>query len=163
MLTKTQLALRRTGIGGSDIAARFWRDHIERKVPPPADGSDSARDALSRLYPHDRRPLLTAAGEQVYLLENYRAARRQRDSAQVRLDAMENRVRELIGDAAGIEWPGGRILWRAHPVRHTDWKGIVEARRVPRKVIATFTTIADQRPFLAWVERSSCSWAKRLT
>lgn len=80
-----------------DVARRFWRDHVEADVPPPADGHRATTEALQRVE--------RIAGDVVELdLDEYplvaevldaRAAAR---AAEARLTEASNRLKARLGD-----------------------------------------------------------------
>lgn len=116
----------------ADLAARlieagdeFWEGHVLARIPPEPDASDSAARALQRLYPRDERPVLAGGHEAERWADALRTAKVTRDAYQAQVDEAENRLKALIGDAAGIEGSWGRVTWKApKPSLRLDAKGL---------------------------------------
>lgn len=129
-------------------AERFWRDHVEKRVPPPIDGSEHWTSFLKARFPRDERPLLPATDEARELLIQLAAYREALTEAEEQEKQCANQLKALIGDAAGIE---GVATWRAtKPTQKTDWEAICRALpSVPASLIAEHTvTKPGYRRFL---------------
>jgi putative phage-type endonuclease len=85
-----------------DMARAFWH-RVETRTPPPVDGSESTRRALARLHPVDDGTLLPATPDLVALVEQLRAAKDAKRSAEDAEATVSNALRALLGDASGIE------------------------------------------------------------
>lgn len=92
---------------------KFWRNHVEAKVPPPTDGSDATKQAIGRYYddpddsitdlPKDVDPLI---GERQMLKESI-------GSFEERIAEIDNYVRSLIGDhTIGFTPDGCKVTWK---------------------------------------------------
>ncbi len=112
-----------------EIAERFWCDHVARMVPPPVDGSDSARKFLERRWPKEERPIIPAPAEADQWADMLRDARARLESAEADKATAENKLKELIGDAAGLKGPQWQATWRAAKSGGVDYKGLVEELR----------------------------------
>jgi putative phage-type endonuclease len=109
------------------ICERFWRDHIEKRVPPPADHSDNARKMLQALYPREQEPLRPATDEEVTLVRELRKIQKDLDLLDRHRHYTLNRLRETIALADGIAGDGFRITWRrAKDIERVDWKAVAE-------------------------------------
>ena len=94
--------------------AEFWRRLVERD-PPDVDGSDSAREALAKLYPRERPDVDPVAlppeadewdAVRQQAIEEIAAAERRKADA-------EARIKALIGEAPAGLLPGGvRYTWK---------------------------------------------------
>lgn len=97
-----------------EAGERFWRDHVEKKVPPPLDGSDSATAWLARRFPRSRGAMVTATAQDEVLAAEFLEARTATDAAELRQELMAQRLKERIGDADGIETTVGKFTWRSN-------------------------------------------------
>jgi putative phage-type endonuclease len=108
------------------IGARFW-SWVENGTPPPVDETDDARKVMAALYPTHRKPLKAApAGAEEWLWKYVRADDAEEEASKAKLLA-GNHLREMIGEAEGIEGPWGTVTWRA------DKHGKRTLRVYPRK------------------------------
>jgi putative phage-type endonuclease len=85
----------------------FWRDFVLTATPPPADGSESARQMLKRLYPRSKGELLQATERHQRLVVELMAERDLVAKGEARIRLLENQVREAIGENDGLvsdEW-----------------------------------------------------------
>ena len=94
------------------VLRHFW-GHVERKDPPPVDGSESTAETLAKLY--DRE-----TGDEVELPDEAAVWDRERleaieaeKAAKGRRAAAENALKAAIGSAAAGRLPGGGVYrWR---------------------------------------------------
>lgn len=91
----------------------FW-DYVESDTPPPADGSDSAGQALRMLYANE-------TGETIDLREQSEAdalfneliAVRQQVIEQAEKEAMlKQKIQEMMGNASRATFTQGEVTWR---------------------------------------------------
>lgn len=117
------------------IAAKFWRAHIVQRHPVPVDGSEACRRALLRKYPASNATLREPTEFETSLLES---ARRHRDNlreARAWVDSIQNKVRDTIGDDAGLQWTDAegktrRVTWTQNEATiATDWQSVAMAYR----------------------------------
>jgi len=96
-----------------DAGERFLRDHIEKRVPPPLDGSPSAMEYLNRKYGrHDDR-LLKATPEISLIAHSMHEAEIERDQADERFQGYKQQICSVIGEAAGLEGEDFKITWKS--------------------------------------------------
>jgi putative phage-type endonuclease len=88
------------------LAAQEFVARLTEGVPPPVDGSDSARKALKQLHRTVVADVKATIPQDI--ADEYRAACHALADAKDRRDALENRVRELMGDAKTVVDPTGR-------------------------------------------------------
>lgn len=109
------------------FASSWWSRHVVAKVPPPLDGGDGAHEWLKRRFPANPNPIRPATSEEDLLMLELRTAEEEAARALAVSALLEQRLKERIGDASGIESPAGRITWKAdkHGKRsfRTNWKG----------------------------------------
>ncbi len=112
-----------------DRLAKFWHDHILTGLPPPIDGSASARKYLSVAYPREDSPvLLNATPEDMPAINKLQAARTAFKTAEDFKREAENELKARLGDAAGIEGASFRITWkRTKDGAKTDWEAVARS------------------------------------
>lgn len=96
-----------------EIAARFMRDHVQARRPPPPDASDAYAHYLERQFPAGNGQILPASPE----LEDSVIRYAQLKEAAKRLEQLteleKNRIRAAIGEADGLESARfGRLTWK---------------------------------------------------
>lgn len=95
-----------------ELAERFWREHVEPRIPPPPDGSDSYREFLMRRFPTDSGSTLRATDEVIALAKDYDTARADIGESEARKSEIGNRLRALCAGSAGFWWDGGKVTWK---------------------------------------------------
>jgi predicted phage-related endonuclease len=110
-----------------DAVGKWWRDHVVARVPPPVDGSQAYTDYLKRKYPADRTLMLPASTETEAIVARLREAKAATKAAEDAEEKIENQLRAVIGDAAGIEklctWKANRASFSST----TDWEAVAFA------------------------------------
>lgn len=95
---------------------RFWRDHVEARRPPPADGRAATTSALDQLYPRDTVESAELDDDErelaLRLCEEHAEALRAEKAARERKRSASNGLKALLGDAGELELPGYRVTWR---------------------------------------------------
>ena len=102
----------------TQLEHKFWTEHVVPQVPPEIDDkwdADGVADTLARLYgkpdndemlePEDWQPVMKAITDLRSLTVTMKA------DANVRT-GYQNRIKEYIGDAGGLESPVGKITWK---------------------------------------------------
>lgn len=95
-----------------EAAHRFWRDYVETRKPPPADGSESYGEHLKRRFPKARGEMRIATIEDDAVAQEFRTAQALLTAAEEQHALAKQRLIERIGEAEGIEGPGWRALCR---------------------------------------------------
>lgn len=96
-----------------ELEAQFWA-FVETDQPPPADGSDSADQALRCLYPRDAGHILNFAEDSVMsaLFSDLVAVRQtlvDHGDVEARL---RQRIQERMGDATRVIFETGEVSWK---------------------------------------------------
>jgi len=94
-----------------DGVARFWADHVTKRVPPPVDGSASYAAFLRRRFPAETGPVLEPTPETETLVRRLREARAAEKRAKAEAEAAAQAVKVVLGKAAGI---AGLCTWKAN-------------------------------------------------
>ena len=96
-----------------ELERRFWQ-YVVTDTPPPADGSDSADQALRCLYPQDsgktvdfsHNPVLTLAYVELKALRNSIAQQQEREAL------LKQTLQQAMGDATRARFGSGQITWK---------------------------------------------------
>jgi len=111
-------------------AEAWWERHVERREPPPLDGSKAAKEWLRRRFPKSEHPVRAATPAEDLLALQLQAAEVAWEAADKAYEKARQPVEEAIGDSEGIEGPFGRLTFRSD----------VRGRRTLR---TTWTTTGD--------------------
>lgn len=105
-----------------ELERRFWH-YVETDTPPPADGSDSAAQALQALYPRDlgtsidlsEDPAMTEAFTRLVALRAELADKEKQEAL------LKQSLQQRMGDASRACFMDGEITWkRTKDVRSVD-------------------------------------------
>jgi predicted phage-related endonuclease len=104
--------------------------HVERDLPPPPDGSDSAKAALAALYPHSDDAAtvrLTRDGWRDY--QTLKRRREQRDAIDRQVSKLEQRLKARMADAATAISPHDEVVarWTSYERTTIDAKALRQA------------------------------------
>jgi putative phage-type endonuclease len=129
-------------------AARFWRNYVVTKQPPPPDASPSYGEWLKRRFPKSDEQFLLADAEAVVAAEQLRKAREAKKAAEEAEEQARQLLQAKIGDAAGLIGPDFRINWKLTKGRATtDWRALCMELQVPPATVERFTKRAPYRCF----------------
>lgn len=94
-----------------DICAEWWRVHVDGDTPPPPVNGDDA----VRLFPRDTGRTVIADDVIADAVEKLRAVRTQVKELEEARDALEDRLKLAMGDAATLTLPSGEVAvtWKA--------------------------------------------------
>lgn len=122
-----------------EIASRFWRDNVEKRVPPPLTGCDPA--TLRALFPRNAAPLRDATDLEHDLISRYAQAREVNASGEQVEEELKAALQAAIGDAEGIQCPLGKITWKNNKDgQATDWQAVARALKAPQELVEQHTT-----------------------
>ena len=95
------------------LERQFWH-WVETDTPPPADGSDSADQALRKLYPHDHGEALDFTGDAVLnqAFNELVQVREQLDALSQRESLLKQGLQQTLGDASKARFALGSISWK---------------------------------------------------
>jgi predicted phage-related endonuclease len=114
----------------ADAAEKFWRDHVEPRVPPKLDGSDAGGAWLRRRYPRELSPdMLPATTEVEDLMVKVWNVRRNLKQLGHDEEELKQQLCSLIGDARGFLAKKMKATWtKNRDSTVVDWKAaFVEA------------------------------------
>lgn len=96
-----------------ELERRFWRC-VETGTAPPADGSDSADQALRALYPQDNGQSLDLSGdfEMSAAFSDLLALRELLSTTIQREAAVKQRIQQRMGEATKARFDSGDVSWK---------------------------------------------------
>jgi len=114
-----------------EVGREFWFCHVVPRIPPPIDGTKSARAFLDRRFPQALKGIVRAPIEALGIVHELREVRETIKQGAKRKEELETLLRALIGDAEGIADPSwGTATWRLTESNGVEWKAIAEAMRL---------------------------------
>jgi putative phage-type endonuclease len=90
----------------------WWVKHVVGKVPPDVDGSGAWKAYLRKRFPSDILPVLDADKNVLSVISSLQVVRQILSKYEGVKDALENRVKMVIGPHQGIEGSFGKITWK---------------------------------------------------
>jgi putative phage-type endonuclease len=90
-------------------AVEFW-GRVERKDPPPADGSEATAKTLKRLHPDDDGSTVELDESTLVLVEELELAKARKSAAEKDAKDADNKLRALIGKATFGKLTDGRTI-----------------------------------------------------
>jgi putative phage-type endonuclease len=112
----------------TQINERFWREHVEKQVPPAMDGSNGADDYLRRVFGNPDEEIIDAPPEAEEHARGYAQALADIRDADARKKLHGNHLRAMIGDHSGMAGYWGKATWKPQRGR-PNWKAIAESYR----------------------------------
>lgn len=109
-------------------AHAFWHEHVIPRITPPLDGSESSRRYLNGKWPLHGEGLKAATPDIVAAAERLRQVRGTLDTDEAAKSALENLIKDFIGEQAGVALPdGSKITWkRPKASTRTNWEGLAQ-------------------------------------
>lgn len=93
-------------------ARDWWVRYVEPRDPDIFPDASGSMDTLRARFPRVERPLLPAPAEFIDLAAQYATARAAEGAARAEKERIAPLLCARIGDAEGLEWPGGKATWR---------------------------------------------------
>ncbi len=90
----------------------WWERYMVRGEEPEPDGSEAYREYLREKYPREQPIEMVATPEQGALVEELLLASADEKAAKERVKALKNRIGAVMGDAAVLLSPAGRVAWK---------------------------------------------------
>lgn len=106
----------------------FWRDYVLTRTTPPLDGSESSSRYLAGKWPIHGEGLKDATEEVAAMGEQLRIMRKLLKGTDSDKSALENLIKDFIGEQAGVRFPdGGKITWkRPKATTKVNWKMVAD-------------------------------------
>lgn len=123
-----------------EIGGRFWKDHVEKQIPPPIDASDSYQQFLARQFPQRTAIRLDATPETTELAQKLKKFELEQKILEDRIGLVKNQFRAEIGESAGIRGPDWRIDHIQYkPMTKINYEAIVAVMKPPAELIEKHT------------------------
>jgi len=95
--------------------AVFW-ERVERRDPPPPDGTPETREAIHRLWPEDTGKTIVLPTETASLIVPLESAKAAEKQAKDEREGLESQIKAAMQDATWALLPDGRkVQWRTEP------------------------------------------------
>lgn len=126
-----------------DAALAFINDHLIPQIPPPIDGSESSRRYLNYKYPQDRQPLLEPTDDDILeLVKELRDTNEYLKTIEGTKANLENQIKSIIGDAAGMKGEWGKLTWTKNKDSvKTEWEKLARSLNPTPDQLNQFTII----------------------
>src|SRR6266571_2198632 len=124
---------------------RFWHEHVQKVVPPPASGMlHAALTELDEMPPIEGQLVQRDDPEWAEAAVNLAQARTLRGSAEAVEEAAISRVKELAGSLGVYEGGDLRVYWKQQPGRVTfDKKALAASQPLDRMKV--FAALAEYK------------------
>ncbi|SHI65393.1 YqaJ viral recombinase family nuclease [Streptomyces sp. 3214.6] len=98
----------------ADAVDRFWHDHVLPGIPPKADGSHATTELLAQLWDaREEAAVEVDPVEAMFLNQRRRELKERQSRLETELTEVENRMRQLAGDAEVVTVGGKPVFtWR---------------------------------------------------
>ncbi len=118
----------------------WWHTHVVAGERPPLDATDSTTEYLSRRYPRSTgEALLPATQDAEVWARRLSLARTARKDAELEEVLAENNLKDLIGDAAGIDGRHWKATWRSPKPRvSVDWEAVARDLCLDTNILAGY-------------------------
>lgn len=130
-------------------AQRFWKEHVQAKVPPPIDGSEQWAAYLGKLHAKATGVVMDASDEVRSWVDRYRDGQKREKQAKVDVQLARNKLAAILGDADKCKAEFGTVGWvRPADSNETDFKALALSLQPTEKQIAEFTKITPNTPYV---------------
>lgn len=145
-----------------ELVARFHRDHVLARVPPPIDGGDDWKDFLHRRFAQGTKVVQVQAGSPAEaMVLRYGRLKAEAKRIEVEVKELSNAIRGAVGDGHGLSGEWGTIKWHRKPAETVpDWEAIARAG-IPAEQLPAMT--AGHRKKRAPYDQLRASWSKAVS
>lgn len=103
----------------------FWEDNVVGGLPPAPIGHEVDDRQIRKDHPQNDGTLKAATPEQERVAKDLRRTRLNAAQVKVTQEELENRLKQVIGDADGLTGSFGRITWkRSRDSDKVDWEQV---------------------------------------
>ena len=129
---------------------QFWHDNVLAEQPPPIDGSLRSTAWLNEYWVSHDDDIIEAPETAIIWAEQLKAARHGEEVHKAARREAENKLKDLIGDRAGIVGTGFKATWKKpKPNEKTDWEAVAKDAGATPAIITKHTVVKDaNRRFL---------------
>lgn len=131
-----------------EIAAKFWRDHVETGRPPPPDASERHKEFLSRWWPRENADakVRPATPAEAALMAEFLVLREASKRLGQRKDLLYQSIATAIADGVGlVDETIGQVTFKATRERQVvDWQSLShELRRVAGLAVMALDAVSS--------------------
>lgn len=127
----------------------FWNDHIEKRIAPALDDSESYARYLGRKYSLASGNTMEADDAITSWANELRQAAEDKKRAEGRERMAKNQLGELLGGFQKAKGDFGSINWiRPKEGTETNWQNVALAMNAPTELIAAHTSPAKNTPYV---------------
>jgi len=121
---------------------RFWENHVQKRIPPDPDGSESAGELLKTLFPKERGDgvLVPLFGQEEKLQQIIKLDDQIKD-LEKESDALKQSIQLEIGEADGGVAQGFRVFWKSQE------RTSIDTKRLQKEQPTLFTQYARTTSF----------------
>lgn len=103
----------------------FWENHVLKEIPPEIDGSKSAAELLSKMYPEDNgEVVMLKSDEAEMLIEAIESIKSEVKEKQALQKEYENKLKLMIGEAQTGVTPRFEVKYKAYERNSIDTKAL---------------------------------------
>lgn len=99
---------------------RFRREHLDRNVPPPVDGSDAATRMLAGLFPRSQKRYVELTPELDLWAKDYLEVKAAIKTQETYLEKIEQKFKLALADAEGVNGQGWKARWPTVEAAHVE-------------------------------------------
>lgn len=105
----------------------FWEDFVEADVPPMVSGADADAVALLGQHPKAGGEFLQMLDEDLPQIAQLESVKKALDEMEVEKKRLANELKNIIGDAKGIQTPTVKVTWQRSECASFDSKAFKAA------------------------------------
>jgi putative phage-type endonuclease len=122
-----------------EVAGQWWQTHIVEGAEPDIDGSAGCAAGLLELHSEPRETMRDAAPEMEQLIDQWRQADATAKQSAAHAKKLQNQIKDLIGDDAGVQGSKGYVKWTRYTTSSLDSKALIEARPGLKALLEQYT------------------------
>lgn len=127
------------------VARDFWRDHVEKDVPPPVDGTAATSEALGRIMNRsNEQKHVDLTGIQATVRAYLKLAAENKERNEL-MEKYANQIKTYLGDAAGGSCELAKISWKVQARKSFDLKKFQKDH--PEMDLTGYYNYSTSRPF----------------
>ena len=130
-----------------ELEAKFWW-HVENNIPPPADGSESAAQALQQLFQQDNGQILDLSldADMNNVFDTLLQVRAKLDECKAQESILKQRIQQTMAEHSHAQFRQGSVSWKkTADAKILDRKTLSQDH--PELVTSYFTTRPGSRRF----------------
>ena len=106
----------------------FWENHVIANVPPAIDGSPSASEFLSKMFPEDDGSAMMLDSQMATIIEAIESLKAEEATLATQRKEYENQLKLTLGDAAEGHTPEYKVTYKSYVSTRIDATRIKKER-----------------------------------